>query len=301
MKRVFIIFVLFALGLSTIYLLNQSVDEQSNYTTPSNSSPQQDTSGIVTSDDISNGYKARQLAFEALDPAYPDAPITYEFNGESVTPAFDVADEFLWDTVKQLAPNETITNAISELEVTFDQEDPTDAYVESIDDTNASWRLGINYIAADSFDVLGETLVHELAHIISLQDAQTTTETEDADILTNCATYLVAEGCTTETSYLNQFFDKFWKDSGDFIDRDRTDEETSTHYENNRDRFVTDYATTNPVEDFAESFMFYIARDELEEGTVMQQKQLFFDNFPELQTYRANVRSVIAGWSLNDS
>lgn len=55
-------------------------------------------------------------------------------------------------------------------------------------------------------------------------------------------------------------------------------------YTDNEDDFVNDYAATNPEEDFAESFMYFVLYDWPEEDSVYlyDKKILFFTQFPEL-------------------
>lgn len=74
------------------------------------------------------------------------------------------------------------------------------------------------------------TLVHEFAHLLSLNSEQVVDD-EDCE-----KGYLIDEGCAKADSYLNLFYEDFWT-GGNF-------------------GFVTDYAMTNAVEDFAESFAF---------------------------------------------
>ena len=60
-------------------------------------------------------------------------------------------------------------------------------------------------------------------------------------------------------------------------------------------QFVTDYAATNPDEDFAESYMLFVLNEKPTKSTVSfihsDQKFLFFYDFPELVEMRDFIRS----------
>ena len=59
------------------------------------------------------------------------------------------------------------------------------------------------------------------------------------------------------------------------------------------DKFVTDYAATNPGEDIAETFSYFVAKAEPAscESSVTSQKLCFFYKFPQLVTLRKNIRT----------
>ena len=54
---------------------------------------------------------------------------------------------------------------------------------------------------------------------------------------------------------------------------------------------MTDYAATNPDEDFAESYMLFVLKEKPTKSTVADQKILFFYDFPELVEMRDVIRS----------
>ena len=62
-------------------------------------------------------------------------------------------------------------------------------------------------------------------------------------------------------------------------------------YEKYQDRFVTDYAATNPGEDFAEVFSFFVTQDEAPRGQKLaDQKIRLLYEFPELVSLREQIR-----------
>jgi len=62
----------------------------------------------------------------------------------------------------------------------------------------------------------------------------------------------------------------------------------------NEKDFVTEYASTNPGEDIAESFAFFVLRPKPSSSKKKSdQKMLFFFDYPELVKLRSYVRSRI--------
>lgn len=287
------------------YVLS-SVEEQPSKTSSENSSSseqkEQPESDAFDEQSFSEGIKAKQTEFESKAPEYPDLegdPIVYSVNNDgSTTPELHPADAQLLDIVKSLAPSETVFKSIKNFEVYFSEEDGVLASVASEDDTNSEWTYSINYTAVTEFSELIPTIVHEFAHILALQDSQTTTEFEIEDARTSCENFLVAEGCLNEDSYLQAFYKKFWKDTmAAEADGDRSEQQAAEFFEEHSSEFVSEYATTNAVEDFAESFMTYVTSDYSDESGVKKQKVDFFADFESLKKYRAEVLGAIGDWA----
>ncbi|MBI3151573.1 MAG: hypothetical protein HYZ21_05540, partial [Chloroflexi bacterium] len=55
------------------------------------------------------------------------------------------------------------------------------------------------------------------------------------------------------------------------------------------DRFVTSYAATNPEEDIAEAFTFFVFGPTPAGDTIAEKKVLFFYQYPELIELRVNI------------
>ncbi len=250
----------------------------------------------LTKQDLRAGWEERQARFEATNPQYPDAEgINYPVVNNELVGDIDPADQLVWDIVVSLAPTDEVLGSTSEFFVYFDEEDDTLAFVESTDERNTSWTFGINYLAVNSFEDLVPTIIHEYGHILSLQDSQTIVDSEESGILSSCSTYLVEEGCLDQDSYLAEFYNQFWTEPGFDIQRDRTAEESLVFFEQNPGVFVSDYATTNPAEDFAETLMTYVIEDRGENDTATD-KLDFLASYQELVDYRDNARRLIAAW-----
>lgn len=139
---------------------------------------------------------------------------------------------------------------------------------------------------------LPATIIHEFAHIFSLRRTQMLTE----HTRETCTTYFLEDGCTSPSSYLNSFYITFWKDSIQKHPISHTpspsDEDVDTYYYAHEDSFITPYAATHPVEDFAESFTYFIIEEKPTNTTLIRnQKLLFFYSYPYLVELRKSIRN----------
>ena len=118
------------------------------------------------------------------------------------------------------------------------------------------WRLSFAPNGLDRGD-LAWLIAHELAHIISLNDTQTTVV--EAPV---CGDLDVGSGCLRPVALLSRYLHATWDDAlyDAWVAADKAAEgdPESPAYEDfhaaHEDSFVTQYAATDPVEDFAESF-----------------------------------------------
>jgi hypothetical protein len=168
------------------------------------------------------------------------------------------------------------------------------------------------------------TMIHENAHILSLGSSQSDNDdpysstgiddlyeepyTELRKIVQEkaaaCAPnyYDDASGCMKDNSYMNKFFQEFWVDIYpsfkwffEFDDYDKFEDHNVLFYKKYKTQFVTEYAATNPSEDFAESFMVFVLKEKPAKSTAdfihKDQKILFFYDFPELVEIRDFIRN----------
>jgi len=116
----------------------------------------------------------------------------------------------------------------------------------------------------------------------------------DEDIMerhaSKCTTHYVFEGCLTSSSYFYKFVGKFWSQE---MQQDIENENNIYKwYENN---FVTDYASSNPGEDIAESFAYFITKSKDHSIANDAGKKVdFFYDFPELVSLRNHIRGVLS-------
>jgi hypothetical protein len=152
------------------------------------------------------------------------------------------------------------------------------------------------------------TIIHETAHLLSLDTTQVETylplfeHPQNATLYEEgeaaCGTYFIPEGCSLPDSYLNLFFEQFWtgiyvewKDIQlvDEVDA-RQDLLTGLH-DRHVDEFVSSYAVTSPEEDLAESFLYFVLSPESAGERVAEEKMRFFQQFPDLVNLRQQMRT----------
>jgi hypothetical protein len=171
------------------------------------------------------------------------------------------------------------------------------AAVEKADQAG-KWSLQVDIVDAKDRLALGATLLHEFAHLITLNISQA----ESDDYI--CTTDYINPGCGREGSYIDLFYQRFW--SGIFeewqtinaIDNpDDWNDQMDKFYLNHQTEFLTAYSATEPAEDIAEAWMFFILSPQPAGGTtVAEEKMLFFYDFPELVQLRMDIRSRLCGY-----
>lgn len=155
--------------------------------------------------------------------------------------------------------------------------------VESPDGDGSGERWAIQVDPADMDEEFMETLVHEYGHYLTLNSKEVE-YTDSYDLSRYCEEGMVA----LEDSVMNQFYQTFWKDY-------RVDELPTNHmfYVRNQNSFVTEYAATDPAEDIAESFLFFVKEDKPEGNSLAEEKMRFFYRYPHLVEIRSMIRSKV--------
>ncbi len=193
--------------------------------------------------------------------------------------------QMIWDKVKAIVPLNYL-KMISQFEINTDGYGELSAYVDELADK--TWLMSI-----DPKDVLDEsgqfyqdgiwTIVHEMAHIISLNQSQMTTTSQDSSL------YSTNEGTLKKDAYLNQYYHQFWQGllkGNQFIEAEEL-------YQRYPDSFVTEYAATNPEEDFSESFARFVIDPKTTDNSVKSRKILFFYQYPEFTKMRQAIRKQL--------
>jgi len=204
----------------------------------------------------------------------------------SLSPTADETTESVWDMFVRIVTPEVAGSVIRDFRVGESESSDTLAYVIQTDDP-AQWTLVVNLAYASDEDLLLSTLIHEYAHILSLSPGQT-----DPDSW-SCDTLQLDEGCAEPDSALWEFDQEFWAGYGsDAPDPGNADADIAYEfYLAHEDDFVSDYAATNVVEDFAESFMTFVLEPEPDSDTMVARKLLFFWDRPEYLAIRDHVRA----------
>jgi len=211
----------------------------------------------------------------------------------------------IWDLFVRLIPFENRT-FVSGFIIFTDGPEEIMAAVDPDPQDPALWILSVDIIDAANPQELTASLIHEFGHLLTLNAAQVP---PDIDLFLQwdnwemyeqaegaCSTYFTGEGCSQTDSYINVFFDRFWTEIYSEwydIDTEQDDDEyyarMDAFYLKYEDRFVTDYAVTNPGEDIAECWMTFVLEDRPNGATIAEQKILFFYGYPELIELRDQI------------
>jgi hypothetical protein len=204
----------------------------------------------------------------------------------------------IWDFFTTLIPSAD-RSMVDEFVIFTDGRDDYLAAVEQDDYKPDQWTLEVDIIDAEDRKALAATLLHEFAHLLTLDVGQA----EPDDYL--CTQDYVNPGCGQPNSYIDQFYQAFWMDIYNewavinaLPEGDARDELMSNFYYTYQDRFLTEYATTDASEDIAESWVYFILLPPPNADTIADQKVLFFYDFSELVDLRAEITARLCGYFL---
>ncbi len=217
----------------------------------------------------------------------------------------EALQESVWDFYAAMIP-EDWRNFISHYVVMTDGLGGTLAAVEQNPNDPYTWMLNVDIADTEDLRELTFTLIHEYGHLLTLNQEEVDVDEyvfnnpddEDAyyEAADNCDTYFTGEGCAYSDSYFYLFYDEFWSDiyaEWDEIqyieDEDEYYAALDEFYFARENEFVTDYAVTNPGEDIAESWAFFVTQAKPAGNTIAEKKVLFFYQFPELVTLRTEI------------
>ena len=176
----------------------------------------------------------------------------------------------------------------------------------------SQWMLEIDIADLQNKDALMFTMIHEYAHLLTLNASQVTPDQEIVDDPYNwdlqaekaaaCPNYFSGTGCSQPDSYIQAFYTRFWADINDewekvdLLQHDAEDfnpyyDGLYNFYKSHRDQFLDDYSTTHPAEDIAESFAYFIFSPRPSGSSIKEQKILFFYDYPELVQLRQEILS----------
>ncbi|HHT7223869.1 TPA: recombinase family protein [Bacillus cereus] len=215
--------------------------------------------------------------------------------------------EDLWDMYRTLIPAKYRGN-ITEFDLITDGYDGVVAHVMPSMDDPRDWVLSLDVLDSGvNIDEVMKTLIHETAHVLTIGHKQVPVDRkyleafdEEKDISSyrnKCKTVFVKNGCVRKSSYINQFYNEFWKPiEQEWTEKkvEESEEAQIEFYKEKHDDFVSLYGTTNVTEDIADTFTAFILQDskKVKEGTELKYKKIaFFYQFPELVKMRAEVLS----------
>ncbi|NVK29578.1 MAG: hypothetical protein HWE20_01150 [Gammaproteobacteria bacterium] len=199
----------------------------------------------------------------------------------------------IWQDVVNIVPPRDLPQ-IKQFQVFSDGEDETLAYVVINEEDDQRWDLSVDLV--DGLEVTPDflgTLIHEYGHILFLspQDVprfdMTLDDAQYDAAFADCQTYAISEGCPVEESVLAQFVDRFWSD----IVHEVTTPDNEDLYDKYPERFITAYASTNPVEDLAETWRVFVLGG-FAEG-IPAEKLAFLAQFAPLLALRDEISANI--------
>jgi hypothetical protein len=179
-------------------------------------------------------------------------------------------------------------------------------------DNPHDWGLELDLVDARNFPDLATTVIHEFAHLVTLNDTQVP---PDMQVFYNpdsreifdqqaakCTTYFTMEGCSKVDSYLYAFFIRFWPEIYDEWkpidnegDPDTQEADLDSFYQEYADQFVSNYAATSPEEDLAETFTYFIFEPKPAPDSIADRKVLFLYEYPELVSLRQTILERLCG------
>jgi hypothetical protein len=220
------------------------------------------------------------------------------------------AQERVWNYFTSLIPAEQrkwITNYVVFTDGTYN----TLAWVGKVEyDDNSRWELGMDVLDSADPVYLTETLTHEVAHLLTLNSDQIIQSSEfiftPYQNTAVCPNFISTEGCSTPESYINQFYQKFWVDIYEewmeivYKANPTTDDEryevVGQFYDKHPDEFAREYAATNIKEDMAVSFEHFVLEPKPTGNSIIEQKILFYYDFPELVALRQQMIQSICSY-----
>lgn len=196
----------------------------------------------------------------------------------------------VWETFVRVTTPKYAGEVMTHYRVSDAPDSDTLAYVQQGFEPE-HWVLAANLATSEDRTQLIATLIHEYAHILSLGVSEVSSGARSCDTLD------FAEGCAKDTSAIWAFDQRFWAGYGtDAPGADNDDAEVAWEfYRAHEDDFVSDYAATNVVEDFAESFMTWVIEDGERGDTIAASKLAFFDEYPDLAEIRERIRAEFSG------
>ena len=210
-----------------------------------------------------------------------------DLDGE-LMPAASGPELEIWDLFRRVVTPEYAAERILWYQVGDDPDSALFAWVIESDEDPELWNLAVNLSAAEDAHLLLLTLIHEYAHLLSTGLGQT-------DESEGCVAVMPSAACTEDGAYLAGFHERFWAGYGDEApEYHQSDGDvTAAFYAAHDADFVSQYAATNLGEDFAESFMAFVAepRPSDPDASVVAAKLSYMWEQPALVQIRDRLRA----------
>lgn len=297
MKKLFVLFTLAVFVFTSCQkdeALEQNIDDNWE------EGPQDDWSD----EDDSDGYDDDDSSDQHDHAGFEGGITLYKVDGGNISKIkdFNVPDDLIsyqvneklhidiWEFVTKLIPVKYF-GKVSQFELFYGDGDIL-GYVTPEDGRSLDkWKFALAIDEAkgiESIDLSNEftyVVLHEYGHVLTLNDDQVDVDTSED----SCNNYHTGEGCSNADSYINRIVDIGWTD---ILNQNMTD--SYEIYQQYPDRFLSEYAATNPGEDIAEVFTGFVIQENKPSGnSISDQKIKAFYDFPELVKLRTEIRSSI--------
>lgn len=231
----------------------------------------------------------------------------YQVNGDKITVVKDYEvsgrelefqndrdkHQLIWDLTRKIIPL-SHRNKVDKFLIYTGESSQTAGFVNPINNDLSKWRMGIaiDYAFEGGFNAnkeLSHTIIHEFGHILSLNNAQVNASVAEG----NCNGFHLQEGCAKQGSYLHAIYTRFWADIyAEYRDKHKEGQtRMDQFYRKYQDHFVTEYASTNLVEDFAEVFAVFVSQNQKPPASsIANKKVLMLYEYPELVDLRNQIR-----------
>lgn len=221
------------------------------------------------------------VAFRVASPSLTsDVTASYEVRGDSIVLLEGDPEPWhagAWERWVELVPTSSRWR-VGRFETI---EGSTDGQLEPISDSLQVWILRISQLEEQVLDV---ALIHELGHLVSLGPGEILPESSVGD---DCLTYQSVEGCAIAGGVFDRFVSQFWDAEAGWKGGSAAAEQ---RYRADPDSYVTEYAATNPGEDVAETFVFFVYRLPPTGATTADAKIDLLWEFPHLVELREALR-----------
>ncbi|MFF2450721.1 hypothetical protein ACFVSW_27205 [Neobacillus sp. NPDC058068] len=192
----------------------------------------------------------------------------------------------IWKTISLITPTKA-KSLVKQFYLGLSEKSRLLGEVTPISDDLKTWKLMINMNDIEDSYVLIHTINHETGHLLTLNDSQI------LPFKKQCNTYLSDYGCSKPSSYINLFYEAFWKGKVEDDWRKmnpKSDEQFAEFYDKHPNEFINPYAASSIYEDIAESWNAFVFNEKIK-GKVpgYEEKINFFYQFPELVQMRAEI------------
>ncbi len=270
---------------------NEWSDDDANFEDGDNDSDFDDNEGGESHDDHDHsGGTATLTSYKIIGESIVKIK-DFEVGGNMLAFQQDIAKhQAMFEYYTRIIPVEN-RQKITEF-VVFHGQGELFGYVEPIDHNDLSkWRMGLAIDQASDIDDIdfgnefAYTVVHEFGHVLTLNNEQIAVGGNE----NSCPNFHTGEGCSNANSYINALYELGWADIYDEFAQSGGD--GYAIYDKYPDRFVTEYAATNPGEDIAEVFTVFVIQEQMPTGnTIANKKVRMMYDYPELVQLRNQIR-----------